>query len=225
MAHHRDVIVSPSILSADILNLGAELKSVEAGGAGWHHIDVMDGHYVENLTFGLPLIRAVKKVSKLPVDVHIMVTNPDHVAVKYVDAGADYLTFHPEVAFHSLRVIQAIHQHGGKAGIAVNPGISLSTIAALLPYVDMVNMMSVNPGFGGQTFIQETVERVEQLSAMLEAIGRHADVHIQVDGGVDASNAASLVKAGATVLVAGNYVYGHADRQSRIQSLKQSSKG
>lgn len=212
--------ISPSILAADPLNFGAELASAESAGADWHHLDVMDGHYVPNLTYGLPLIKAIKKVSKLPLDVHIMVTNPDEVALEYVEAGADILVFHVEAARHAHRIIQAIHARGAKAGLAINPGTPLEVLEPLLEEIDLVNVMSVNPGFGGQQFIPASVERITRLYDWLLRKRLQERVLIQVDGGIDDASVAKVVRAGASVLVAGSYIYGHKDRKSRIQSLR-----
>lgn len=212
--------IAPSILAADPLQLGAELANAESAGADWHHLDVMDGHYVPNLTFGLPLIKAVKKVSKLPLDVHIMVTNPDEVAMHYVDAGADILVFHVEAARHAHRLVQSIHARGAKAGLAINPGTPLEALEPLLEEVDLINVMSVNPGFGGQSFIPLSVERITRLYDWLLRKRLQERVLIQVDGGIDDSNVAKVVRAGASVLVAGSYIYGHKDRKARIQSLR-----
>ena len=148
------IVVSPSLLAADPLKFGEEVRSVEAGGAHWHHVDVMDGHFVPNLTYGLPFVRALKVFAKLPLDVHIMVSNPDQVAIDYVEAGADYLVFPVETAVHPHRLCQAIRHAGAKPGIAINPGTAIETLVPLLGELDLINVMSVNPGFGGQAFIE-----------------------------------------------------------------------
>jgi len=216
---NKKMIVSPSILAADPLNLAAEIVDVENGGADWHHIDVMDGHFVPNLTFGLPLIKSLKKVSKIPLDVHIMISNPDEVALDYVDAGADILTFHAEAAVHSHRLIQAIQAKGSKAGVAINPGTPLSLISPLLPTVDVVMLMSVNPGFGGQKFIPETIGRIEEIAAELKRIGRD-DVVVEIDGGITDQNIDIVREAGVTAVVAGSFVFKSSDRKKAIESLK-----
>ena len=221
---HLKTIVAPSLLSADPLQYGAELKAIEDAGADWHHVDVMDGHFVPNLTYGPPLIRAIKKVSRIPLDVHIMVTNPDEVALDYVAAGADWLVFHIEAARHGHRLCSAIRQAGARPGIAINPGTSLESLRSLLPFVDVINVMSVNPGFGGQEFIKDSVKRVGQLHSMLKHEGLDKTVRIEVDGGVNSGNAGSLTAAGASVLVAGNFVYGSADRSAAIAALRMNSK-
>lgn len=214
-----EVRVAPSLLSADPLRFGEELRSVEAAGADWHHIDVMDGHYVPNLTFGLPLIAALKARTKLPLDVHIMVSNPEEVALDYVKAGANHLLFHVEAARHAHRLTQAIRQAGAKVGLALNPGTPLDWVYPLLTEVDLVMLMSVNPGFGGQSFIPETVERVRRLHQELVRRGRDQHVLIEVDGGINAETGALVVAAGAKALVAGSYIYGAKDRAAAIRSL------
>lgn len=215
-----NVLVAPSILAANPLCFGDEVKSVEAAGADWHHIDVMDGHFVPNLTFGIPLIKALKKIAKLPLDVHIMVSNPDDVALAYVDAGADILVYHAEVAKHGHRLAEAIRAKGARPGIALNPGTPLELAFALAPHVDVIMLMSVNPGFGGQSFIEETVQRVKTLHDWLTKNGLAEKVLIEVDGGINESTGSKVVKAGAGVLVAGTYVYGASDRAKPILALK-----
>lgn len=214
------VLVAPSILAANPLSFGDEIKSVEAAGADWHHIDVMDGHFVPNLTFGIPLIKALKKISKIPLDVHIMVSNPDDVALSYVDAGADILVFHAEVAKHAHRLAEAIRAKGCRPGVALNPGTPLELAFALAPHVDVIMLMSVNPGFGGQSFIEDTITRVKSLAGWLHNNALANKVLIEVDGGINEGTGAKVVEAGARALVAGTYVYGATDRAKSIQSLK-----
>lgn len=213
-------MIAASLLAADPLRFGEELRLAEVLGVDLHHVDVMDGHFVPNLTYGLPLIRALKAHCRLPLDVHIMVSNPDQVALDYVAAGADILVFHIEVAVHPHRLIQTIHAAGAKAGLAINPGTALELIEPLLPYVDLVNVMSVNPGFGGQNFILETIGRIRKLRKMLEEIGRQEEVFIQVDGGVNAETVESVIKAGANILVAGTFFYGAHDRSQALKILR-----
>ena len=215
------ILVAPSILSADPLNLEDEIRSVEAGGADWHHIDVMDGHFVPNLSFGFPLIKALRKKAQAPLDVHIMIDNPDQYALDYVEAGAGILTFHAEASRHPHRLIQVIKKAGAKAGIALNPGTPLSACEPLLPDVDMVLLMSVNPGFGGQAFIPGSTQRIRRLKEMALKANR-GDLMIQVDGGISKENAREVCEAGANVLVAGSWVYGSPDRAAAISALKKS---
>lgn len=214
------IVVAPSILSADALQFGAEIAQVEAAGADWHHVDVMDGHFVPNLTYGPPLITALKKIAKKPLDVHIMVTNPDEVAADYVKAGASSLSFHIEAAKHAHRVIQTIQGLGARAGIAINPGTAVEALHGIIDFVDYVNVMSVNPGFGGQSFIATSVEKVERIQRLLKERGRADKVQIEVDGGINEKTGRQVVEAGATVLVAGTYVYGAKDRAQAIKSLR-----
>lgn len=213
------LIVAPSLLAADPLNFAAALRTAEEGGAGWHHVDVMDGHFVPNLTFGLPIVAAMKKVAKLPLDVHIMVTNPDQVALDYVRAGADYLVFHVEAAVHAHRLCQAIRQAGGRPGLAINPGTPLETLEPLLEEVDLINVMSVNPGFGGQKFIERAVGRIRRLRQMMAEQGLADRIRIQVDGGINEETGRRVVEAGADTLVAGSYVFGASDPKAAIASL------
>ncbi len=214
-------LVAPSLLSADPLRFGEELANIEQAGADWHHVDVMDGHFVPNLTFGIPLVQALKKQTKIPLDVHIMVSNPDTVALDYVKAGADILVFHAEASTHPHRLLQAIRAAGAKAGLALNPGTPIEAALPLLDDADLFLIMSVNPGFGGQKFIPSTVERVAKLRQALVARGLDKKVQIEVDGGINAETGAEVVKAGANVLVAGTFVYGAADRSAAIRKLKQ----
>lgn len=216
----KKVLVAPSLLSADPLHFGRDLSEAEELGADWHHFDVMDGHFVPNLTYGLPLVRALKAKSTIPLDVHIMVANPDAVALDYVAAGADYLVFPIESVVHSHRLIHAIQEKHAKAGVAINPGTSLSAVEALLPFLDTVNVMSVNPGFGGQSFIPETLGRIAALKAMLKNIGRADSCLIEVDGGVNAETAPLIVAAGADVLVAGTFFYGSKDKKDALNTLR-----
>jgi len=214
------VLVAPSILAADPLRFGEEVKAVEKAGASWHHVDVMDGHFVPNLTYGIPLVKALKKITTLPLDVHIMVSNPDDVALSYVEAGADILVFHAEVAKHGHRLAEAIRGRGARPGVALNPGTPLELAYALAPHVDVIMLMSVNPGFGGQSFIEDTVSRVKALHEWLQIHNLSEKVLIEVDGGINETTGAQVVKAGAKVLVAGTFVYGAQDRSKPISALK-----
>jgi ribulose-phosphate 3-epimerase len=223
-ANKSDIMISPSLLSADPLIFGEELASVEAAGADLHHIDVMDGNFVPNLTFGLPLIRSIKAISKKPLDVHIMVANPDEVAQQYLDAGADILSFHVEVAKHSHRIIQSIQKMGRKAGVAINPGTALELVLPLIHYADVIMVMSVNPGFGGQSFIEETIGRIEALAREIAKAGRSKQCLIEVDGGITSANVSRVIAAGARMIVAGTAVYGEKDRTQAIAKLKKIAK-
>ena len=216
----EDVRIAPSILSADLLDLAGELRSVAS--ADYIHFDVMDGHYVPNLSFGPPLLKAVKRGSDLPVDVHLMVTNPDEVYDDYLKAGADLLTFHLETAKHPRRIVDAIHASGRLAGVSINPGTAVSSLDALVECVDMVLVMSVNPGFSGQAFIEQTYG---QLSALNDLCVRHrVNPLVEVDGGISAQNADRVVAAGARVLVGGNAVFGAQDRACAIDEMRQAGR-
>lgn len=210
--------IAPSILSADFSALGEEIRRVEKAGADWIHIDVMDGHFVPNLTFGPPVVAAVRKVTKLPFDVHLMITNPQEMIGPFADAGADIITVHAETAPHLHRLLQSIRQRGVKAGVSLNPSTPLAVVEEVLDELDMVLIMSVNPGFGGQKFIPSSVDKIRRLKAMIDA--RKLAVDIEVDGGIVPATARQVVAAGANILVAGSAVYGAPDAAVAIRELK-----
>jgi len=210
--------IAPSILSADFSALGEEIRRVERAGADLIHIDVMDGHFVPNLTFGPPVIAAVRAVTKLPFDVHLMIDNPQEMLESFIDAGADIVTVHAETAPHLHRLLQAIRQRGLKAGVSLNPSTSLAAVEEVLDAVDMVLVMSVNPGFGGQKFIPATVDKISRLRAMITE--RKLAVDIEVDGGIVPATARQVVAAGANILVAGSAVYGAADMAAAIREIR-----
>ncbi|WP_342376234.1 ribulose-phosphate 3-epimerase [Myxococcus stipitatus] len=214
----RPVRVSPSLLSADFGRLAEEVRDIEAAGADLIHVDVMDGRFVPNITIGPVVVEAIKRVATKPLDVHLMIVEPERYVEAFVKAGADVLTVHVEASPHLHRTLQAIRKLGAKASVVLNPSTPLSAIEEVLGDVDMVLLMSVNPGFGGQSFIESTVDKVRRLRAMFDARG--LDTDIEVDGGINAETGRQVVAAGATVLVAGSYVFGAKDRAAAIRSLR-----
>ena len=202
----RQIKIAPSILSADFARLGEQVREAEAAGADWIHVDVMDGHFVPNLTIGPLVVKALRPVTRLPLDVHLMIQHPDEFIPAFANAGADYLTVQVEACPHLHRTVQLIKEHGVRAGVTLNPATSLETIREILPDVDLALVMSVNPGFGGQTYIPGATDRIRRLRAWLDDLGTGAA--LEVDGGVKAENARVVVEAGADVLVAGSAVFG-----------------
>ena len=212
------VIISPSILSCDFGNRERDFQLINRSQADWFHVDVMDGVFVPNISFGFPIIEALKKVAEKPLDVHIMITNPDQYIAQFAKSGADILTVHYEVCPHLHRTIAGIKEAGMKAGVALNPHTPVNVLESVIADLDLVLIMSVNPGFGGQKFIQQAVEKVRQLKAMIHASGSKA--LIEVDGGVNTTTGAELVAAGADALVAGSFVFNNPDPTAVIASLK-----
>lgn len=212
------VKIAPSILSADFAKLGEEIKDVERGGADYIHVDVMDGHFVPNITIGPLIVEAIRPVTKLPLDVHLMIENPDQYIEAFAKAGADYLTVHVEACKHLHRTLNYIKSFGVKAGVVLNPATPVEMIQHVLDDVDMVLFMTVNPGFGGQKFISAVLPKIKQLKEIIAAKG--LDIEIEVDGGVNPETARLCVEAGATVLVAGSAVYNQADRAKAIAEIR-----
>ena len=210
--------IAPSILSADFSRLGEELKAVEDAGADLIHVDVMDGHFVPNITIGPMVVEAVRKSTKLPLDVHLMIEDPDFYIPYFIKAGADIITVHVEVCKHLQRTIRAIKEQKKTAGVVLNPATSLNAIDNILDEVDLVLLMSVNPGFGGQEFIPSTVKKVEKLKRMINDAKLKVD--IEIDGGIKPENAVDVIKAGANILVAGSSVFKSKDYKKMINLLR-----
>lgn len=212
------VKIAPSILSADFSKLGEEIKDVEQGGADYIHIDVMDGHFVPNITIGSLVVEAIRPITNLPLDVHLMIENPDQYIEAFAKAGADYITVHVEACRHLHRTIHHIKSLGVKAGVVLNPATPVEAILPILDDVDMVLLMTVNPGFGGQKFIHSVLPKIRQVKDL--ALSRNLNLEIEVDGGVNEETAKLCVEAGANVLVAGSAVYNQKDRGQAISVLK-----
>ncbi|MBQ9058105.1 MAG: ribulose-phosphate 3-epimerase [Atopobiaceae bacterium] len=215
----REILIAPSILSADFCKLGEDIDSIST--ADWVHVDVMDGHFVPPVSFGPVVVEAAKRSTELPLDVHLMISNPDDRVGDYLTAGADYLGFHQEAAIHAHRIVSHIHDAGAKATMTLNPATPVNMLEAIIGELDMVLLMSVNPGYGGQAFIESTIDKVEELRALCRRKG--VCPLIEVDGGVTKNNAAALVAAGADVLVAGSAVYGAEDRAAAIEELRRAA--
>ena len=218
MKGERRVIIAPSILSADFSRLGEEVRAVESAGADWMHLDVMDGHFVPNLTIGPGIVKAVDQVTKLPLDVHLMIDNPADFIEEFAKAGADYLVVHQEGQPHLHRLVGRIRELGVKAGVALNPATPLCTIADILPDIDLLLIMSVNPGFGGQSFIPGSLAKLRAAREMIDRI--KPAVLLEIDGGIKADNAAAVREAGVDAMVSGSGIYGHDDYRAMIAGLK-----
>jgi len=214
--------IAPSILSADFCRLGEEIKAVEAAGADYIHVDVMDGHFVPNITIGPLVVDAVRKITSLPLDVHLMIENPDRYIPDFAAAGADIIVVHAEASVHLHRSIQLIKSLGKKAGVSLNPATPLNVLEYVLADLDLVLLMTVNPGFGGQSFIEECLPKITSLRAMLDKRGLEAE--LEVDGGVKVDNIARIAHAGADVFVAGSAVFGSSDYAATIKALKAQAK-
>ena len=213
------IIISPSILSADFARLGEEVNAVLAAGADWIHFDVMDNHYVPNLTIGPLVCEALRKAGvKAPIDVHLMISPVDQLVPDFAKAGASYISFHPEATLHVDRTIQLIRDSGCKPGLVFNPATPLSWLDYVMEKIDLILLMSVNPGFGGQKFIPQALQKLKQARARIEASGR--DIRLEIDGGVKVDNAAEIARAGADTFVSGSAIFGSADYSATIEAMR-----
>lgn len=217
------VQIVPSILSADFARLGEDIAKVEQGGAQMLHIDIMDGHFVPNLTFGPPVVESIRKISNLTFDCHLMIEDPDTYAPMFIAAGANQVSVHQEACRHLDRTLHMIQQHGAKAGVVINPATPVSTLEDVLEFVDFVLVMSVNPGFGGQAFLPNSLNKIRQLAAIRNE--RRLHFAIEIDGGVSSKNAEEIVRAGCDWLVAGSFVFHSADPAATVKELQQLAAG
>lgn len=218
MVNQKRILVSPSLLSADFTRLGEEIRTVEDCGADWLHLDVMDGRFVPNITIGPMIVSAVKKVARIPLDVHLMIVEPDLYLEQFKKAGADILAVHPEATHHLHRTLTRIRELGMKAGAALNPSTGLESVQHVLPELDIIMIMTVNPGFGGQSFIKGMLPKVRALRELIDKSGH--DIRIEIDGGVSPLTAPALAREGADVFVAGSAVFGHPPYDEVIRQLR-----
>jgi len=216
------LIIAPSLLSADFGDLKSQVALAAEGGADWIHIDVMDGHFVPNITIGPPVIKALRAITRLPLDTHLMIEDPDRYLESFRNAGADSITVHVEACTHLNRTIHRIKELGAKAGVCITPATPVDLLSDIVPDVDLILVMSVNPGFGGQKFLPGSLEKIRQTAAMIRE--KNPGIHLEVDGGIDSTTARGVVAAGATVLVSGKYIFGSADIPAAIRTLREATR-
>jgi ribulose-phosphate 3-epimerase len=217
----RTIDIAPSILSADFARLGEEIEAVTRGGATFLHVDVMDGHFVPNLTVGLPVVKSIAQSTELPIDAHLMISEPGRYAQQFVEAGASMVSVHVEADAHLHRTLASIKAAGAQAGVVLNPATPVESLSEALAFADYVLVMSVNPGFGGQKFIPTSVDKVRRLRRMIDE--RNLETRIEIDGGIDLRNIASVVAAGAEIIVAGSAIFGAADPAAAVQGLREAT--
>jgi ribulose-phosphate 3-epimerase len=218
MLNNRNIEIAPSILSADFSCLGDQIQAVERGGAAILHVDVMDGHFVPNITVGLPVVKSLAGFTRLPIDAHLMITDPGTYAAQFVEAGAQMVSVHVEADPHLHRTVMSIKAAGAQAGVVLNPSTPVAAVEEALQFVDYVLVMSVNPGFGGQKFIPQVLDKVKRLRQMI--VERQLNVRIEIDGGIDRTNIESVVAAGAEIIVAGSAIFGKSDAEAAVKELR-----
>lgn len=218
---NRTIDIAPSILSADFSCLGDQVKAVERGGAGMLHVDVMDGHFVPNITVGLPVVKSLASFTRLPIDAHLMITEPGIYATQFVKAGAQMVSVHVEADPHLHRTLMSIREAGALAGVVLNPSTPVIAVEEALQFADFVLLMSVNPGFGGQKFIPQSIDKLKRLRRLIDE--RQLNVRIEIDGGIDRNNIESVVAAGAEIIVAGSAVFGTSDAEAAVRELRQAT--
>ncbi len=221
MMNGRTIDIAPSILSADFSRLSEEIEAVERGGATILHVDVMDGHFVPNLTVGLPVVKSISRSTRLPIDAHLMISEPGRYAEQFVEAGAKMVSVHVEADAHLHRTLNSIKAAGAQAGVVLNPATPIESLTESLVFADYVLVMSVNPGFGGQRFIATSVDKVRRLRRMIE--DRKLDTRIEIDGGIDKENIATVVAAGAEIIVAGSAIFGSQDPEAAVRGLREAT--
>jgi ribulose-phosphate 3-epimerase len=221
MVNTRTIDIAPSILSSDFSRLGQEIEAVELGGAAILHVDVMDGHFVPNITIGLPVVKSISGATKLPIDAHLMISEPGRYAEQFVAAGAKMVSVHVEADAHLHRTLMSIKAAGGEAGVAINPATPIVAVEEALDFADFILVMSVNPGFGGQRFIPTTLDKVRRLRRVIDERG--LNVRIEIDGGIDRANIAEVVAAGAEIIVAGSAIFGSPDPQLAVRELREAT--